>query len=382
MAFRLFLPLFFIFFAFLYIALLNPGTVEFQYAPGHTVALPHVALVMFAFLAGTLSLSLVYFFKGVGDVANDMANMFRRLRAARIEGSLLKARQKAGQGQMDKAMRLLENIISKKPGLFEAHLLHGEVLRKTGRAREALRAHSQALALDPANLGAIIQIKEDYMALGEHEAAYRLLEQVRGRMPEDHAVLAEMRDVSVQLGEFHRAAVLQREILSLTADAVSQKAEQVKMAETYCLFAEQLLADGRFDAARDQLDMALKVEPDFVCAAMLLASALQGLSRHDEAGAVLRRQFERTHSPVALLKLAQMDPGNREELFARARGIAPEEKGLEPVLIALENARGLRYRCAACDAVENSYFPQCPSCGNWNTANAAVEEPVPSPDGQ
>ncbi len=374
MAFRLFVPLLLIFFLFLYAAILNPGEVRFFYAPGSSLSIPYIGLVMASFLAGTLSLSLVYFFKGVGDLINDFAAMLRRWRSARMEISLVKAGVRAGQGNLDKAMRMVEKVILQKPEHFDAIMLRGDILHKMGRAKDALVAHSLALSIRPADIIAILRIKDDYRASGNLAAAYRLLEQVRGRDMHDAAILAEMRDISLMSGEFHRATVLQKEILALADSPVSAKAEQVKLAEVYCLYGEQLMAEGKFDLARENFLMASKVEPDYISAAMLLCDALLGLSLRAEAEELLKNLFRNTGSLIPLPKLAAISADGSEAVYAWAAHTR-DRVAVEPLAKALGSGKEnlVHYRCEACDAQEGSYFPQCPSCGGWNTAIVAVE---------
>ena len=393
--------------------------------PGEFLNLPYVALVMAAFLAGSLSLSLVYFFKGVGDVINDFERMVRRRRFARTEGMYLKARVKAGQGKLDKALHLVDKALARNADHYDGMMLKGDILRRMGRAKDALRAHSLALSLRPADMDAILQIKNDYRASGNLDAAYRVLEQVRSRLPHDLEALSEMRDISVMEGEFHRAAAFQREILSQVESPVDRKAEQVKMAEICCLYGEQLMAEGKPDLARENFHMALKMEPDFVSAAMLLCDVLLGLSMREEAGDILKKIFNDSGSPTPLLKLAEMDPDGAEAAYIRGAQHAPALQFLHPLLmleklkkrdfaassamlerippeysglpvfdtakkiLELHSSGGsdavameplvktlkegmenmVHYKCDACGAVEGKYFPQCPSCGNWNSAS-------------
>jgi tetratricopeptide (TPR) repeat protein len=289
MAFRVFLPLFLIFFLFLYVAVSNPGNIKFFYAQGLFLEVPYVAVVMVSFLAGALSLSLVHFFKGAGELINDFSNRLRRIRARRLESFVVKARRLALDGEFEKAEDALDKILRKRPGHFDALVLKGSVCRRMGRFDEALRAHSLALSEKPADIEVIRQIGEDYRAAGRLEGAYRMLERTASVAQPGAELLSELREVCLQTARLDRAASIQREILSLAEDEAGRKAGRLKMAEIQCLMGEQFAAYGKREEALTRFEAALKSEPDFVPAKILFATRLWGLERAMRRRSILRR---------------------------------------------------------------------------------------------
>jgi lipopolysaccharide biosynthesis regulator YciM/uncharacterized integral membrane protein len=428
MAFRIFLPLFFIFFLFLYVAIFNPGDVKFYYAAGKFVNLPYVAVVMLSFLAGALSLSLIHFFKGVAELVNDLSNFIKQVGVSRIESKFTKARRLEADGKTESAIDLLEKILYKKPGHFGALLLKGSLLRKMGNVEEALRSHSLALAERPADMDAIRQIEEDYRAGGRLDAAYGMLGRLASVSKPSVELLAEMRDINIKLGEMTRAVSLQKRILTLTPDEAGARAAKIKMAEMYCLYGEQLSAEGNVDDAVANYDLALNAIPDFMPARILNADALAKAGRKDESESQLKKTFEVTGSLIPLLRLEERGAGG-EALYRWAIAAKPEEKILwlfiiltklkekdytgaksaiveageslsdipafnlssalaeiassgkvEPERLAkmenawVESSKALvKFKCGACNVEEDEYLPQCPSCASWNAATVVIQ---------
>jgi len=98
MAFRLFIPLLLIFSVFLYLAYLNPGSVDFIYVPGTPVSIPVTALAMLAFVAGAAAMFILYSFKFFGDYLSSLQVRYDLFRKSRVEKRLRKARRLAEKG--------------------------------------------------------------------------------------------------------------------------------------------------------------------------------------------------------------------------------------------------------------------------------------------
>ncbi len=431
--FRLFFPLLLIFAVFLHLSLLNPGNIEFVWAPGHAVRLPAIALLMTSFLFGATTLAVINFLKEAGEVFDALEARLRGWKVRRIENNLVDARLKLEQGKAGRALDMLEKLLDQQPRHYEALLLKGDVLRGLGRHAEALGTHSLALSLRPAAREAAIHIKDDYKAAGNWDAAHGLLERMRERWPDDPAVLADMRNVNLARGDFRRALLAQKELLA-RADENARPAEQVKLAEITLLHGEHLMTSGKADEAREQFAAALRLQPDFLAARMLLAGSLEALGLHGEAETALLKEFRASRNIIPLLRLAAAaraagGAAKELEIVNAALAAAPEEKLLPLIAAVLEIENRLfdaarnriaslnaavaalpmaavakallelyaaptpddaaikaleqalksqrsafvQYRCQACGVPEAEYFPQCPACGAWNAAAPHIE---------
>lgn len=434
MAFRLFIPLFLIFAAFLYLAYLNPGSVDFIYAPGKPISIPVTALAMLAFVAGAAAMFILYSFKFFSDYLYGLRTRYELFRKNRVEKRLGKARQKADKGKLQRAVTDVDKALAADPKNFEALTLKGSLLRRMGDTGKALKAHSLALAQRPFEKDATLQLKEDYMAAGQPASAYKLLEQVRGRSPKDVAVLREMAAISRTLGKLKRAVVLQKEIVKLTSGTSEVNAERDSAAQLYYLYGEQLAADGKTYEAKREFANAVKIQPGFLPAVLKMAEIAMRGNNMVEAEGILRREFKRGGSIIVLRRLEEFyrqaeKDGDVESLYRWALTLSPDEKLLKMFVamarieksdyssaeaalneveaefgrftlfslargvvelgsnpsqgpqgsdddaarsfkkaLELEWKKFMHYHCSSCRHSAMDYFPRCPVCGRWNTA--------------
>lgn len=429
MIFRLFVPLTLVFVFFLYLAYLNPGSVTFVYAPGRFINVPAVILVMLSFLAGAIALTALGLLKSFGVYLLGLRGRFRRFKVKRLEKRISNARENARRGKQSKALKNLKKALSSDPKNFDALMLKGNLLRETGDNKKALESHSLALAHRPSDVSATLQLKEDYLAAGQLDSAYRLLEQARGSRPKDVAILTDMRDIKEKLNDFKSAIVLQKEILKkLVSGAPEQEAQTQKMAQLYCLRAEHLIGGKKLQEAKRELEKACKVMPGFLPASMMLGDIAVEQGNIRKAEAVMQKEFRLTRSLLPLRKLEQsyrlsgMEQ-KIEQMYRQARTIAPENNMLilfiamaqiekldfsgalrtlqdadyELKQLAVYNLMAgvaessvsdsgapsgdyfqkamerewssfMRCRCSACRFHKVGYFHVCPECGNWNSA--------------
>ena len=360
MAFRLFIPLFLIFAAFLYLAYLNPGSVDFIYLPGTPVSVPITALAMLSFVAGATAMFILYSFKFFGEYLASLQVRYGLFRKSRMEKRLRKARRLADKGKLQRAVTDVDKALAVDPKNFDALILKGSLLRRLGDSRKALEAHSLALAQRPSETDATMQLKEDYMAAGQIDTAYKLLEQVRGRSPKDVAVLREMTAISRKLGKFRRAIVLQKEIVKLTSGTSEVNVERDNSAQLFYLRGEQLAAEGKTEEAKREFSNAVKIRPGFLPAVLKMAEiamrsiAMRGIAMRSsglvEAEGILRREFKRGGSILVLRVLEKYyrqveKEGDVEGLYRWALSVSPNEKLLK-IFIAMAQIEKSEYKSA------------------------------------
>lgn len=429
MIFRLF-PLAFVLVFFLYLAYLNPGSIAFVYAPGMSMNVPAVIFAMLAFLAGAIALTALNLLKSFGVYVLGLRRRFRQLKIKKLEKRILSARENARRGKQAKALKNLKKALSSDPKNFDALMLKGNLLRETGENKKALQSHCLALAHRPSDVDATLQLKEDYLAVGQFDSAYRLLERAREGKPQNVAILTGMREIKEKQSDFKSAIVLQKEVIKkLASGAPEQKKQTQKIAQLYCQRAEHLAGGKKFKEARKELEKACKVMPGFLPASILLCdlAARQGDIRKAEA--VLQKEFRLTRSLLPLRKLEQvyrlsgMDKkveglyrqamttsGDNSRVLVLFVAMAQIEKlEFKSAMMTLQSAdyelkqlavyslmaavaelcaddsgapysdhirkaleRGwnsfMRCACSACRFNKVEYFHICPECGVWNSA--------------
>jgi len=433
MALRILIPLGLGGCLFLYLGYLNPFDVSFVYAPGRSLELSFTVLVLFSSFLGAFTLGIFYSFSSLGDYFELLGRRSQRKQSARNAKLLHEAHDLLNAEESKKALKALAKILSTEPKNLEALLLKGDILRREGRLKEALEAHSLAMAFHPADPKPVLRLKEDYLAGGLFDAAYKMLERVREKRPKDIGILTGMREIVEKTRDIKRAVVLQKEIVKYTSNQSSAQAERQKLAELLCKNAESMLEKGDESSAKRELNTARKIYPDFLPATMMLASVFLKETRVREAEKVFKKEFGRTNSIPILQKLARIyrETGreeNIEKLYRWALTVVDgtplskyifpfiftgriengDFEGAEETLAEIEKHFGetafyslalgvlrlgtadgnteaatalkkalliergefVRYQCGRCGHLEGDYFASCPACGAWNSASA------------
>ncbi len=433
MAFRILIPLGLGGCLFLYLGYLNPFDVSFAYAPGRSLELSFTILVLLSSFVGAFTLGIFYSFSSLDDYFAQWGRRSRSRQRIRNQKLLREADDLFNDEEFKKALRALDKILSTEPKNLEALLLKGDILRREGRLKEALEAHSIAMAFHPADLKPVVRLKEDYLSGGLFDAAYKMLERIREKRPKDTGILTGMREIAEKTRDFKRAVVLQKEIVKYTSNTPSAQAEKQKLAELLCKNAESMLEKGDDSSAKRELQTARKIYPDFLPATMMLGSVFLKETRVKEAEKVFKKEFGRTNSIPILQKLEQVyrETGreeNVEKLYRWALTVVngtPLSKYIFPFIftsmiengdfagaeetlaevekhfgetafyslalgvlrlgtsdgnseaatalkkaLQIERSEFVRYQCGRCGHLEGDYFAACPACGAWNSAAA------------
>jgi lipopolysaccharide biosynthesis regulator YciM len=436
MTFRLVVPLIIAFSFFLFLGYLNPGTLTFFYAPGRSVDIPYIALLLIASFAGAAALAVFYVISSFEKLLGGMRDGWHRWRGERREKLSDDARSRMSEGESAKALRKIEKVLSGDPRNFDALLLKGNLLRDLGRHKEALEVHSLALAYRPSDRSAVVQLKEDYRKAGKLDAAYRVFERVREKSPRDIGIMSGMRELAEEMGDLKRAIVLQTEIVKNVKGEDGTTSAREKLAELHCVSASRFREKGKTAEAQNELEKGRKAMPGFLPSVMMSADILEEGGEMAEAESLLRKEFKRTLSITVLMRLesvlrktgreheveelyrvgmdtmgrmpdadkllifvalAQIESGdmagadgtlnrakegfNETTIYYLARGLIEAlDRGKDfPAwfhkALEAERSRFLCYRCVSCGNRSDEYFITCGSCGEWNRAMPEFDEP-------
>lgn len=259
-----------------------------------------------------------------------------RERQAR-EDSLRRALDLHADGQWHRAIEEYERVLAESPEDFHALLHHGEALRLTGRAAEAVEVHRRASVLYPHSVVLLQQLADDYEAAGQPEVG----REIRERILRDYEgvslrVLQRRRNAALGAGDWRPAGALQERIEQLLKgsldEALLAREESIRRGLTYQR-GVALLAEDRVGDARRIFEELLAAEPQFIPARIMVGEAERLAGREEAAVAAWRRGFEITGSPVFLQRIEdffidQGDPvraieGLRALITASANDLLP-----------------------------------------------------------
>jgi tetratricopeptide (TPR) repeat protein len=163
--------------------------------------------------------------------------------AIRRRLDLTLAQIEAAQGEADAALRTLDTMIEANPADLHAWRLLAQVLMREERSEEALARIDAALAEDEAAVGLNALAAEVHAARGDPDEAVAALNRFVARSDSAAAYLP--------LVSYHSV----REDAEATADVLTEAVSRYPEEPTLrLLYAETLLAQGKLDAARAQMD--------------------------------------------------------------------------------------------------------------------------------
>lgn len=228
------------------------------------------------------------------------------------------AMEASHRGQTEEALVWLDEALKARPDGAEAHNGRGEILWDAGRTEDALRRFEMAIEADPKFVTACLNRAELLIEeMGCFELALGQCDMLlagEGEAPRlDRATEAEVYYLKAKaffyLEDLHGALFLVRR-----AAAVSPE------IGVYRSFEGQLSFElGEFEAARDQFEQALLLDPEAAHAAYYFALVNERLGDHE----VAKRAFQQAYA---------LDPGQyrmpkpvSEEFFNRAVDEALED---------------------------------------------------------
>jgi lipopolysaccharide biosynthesis regulator YciM len=328
--------------------------------------------------------------------------------------------------QPDKAIQVFLEMAEVNKDTFETHLALGALFRRRGEVDRAIRIHQNIISkqsLDEAQrTKALLELGEDYMRAGLFDRAERLFSELTERGAHAPSALRHLLDIYQQEKDWEKALEKAREL-----EEVSGERMGVMMGHFCCELAEEALQTGEVEAARKHLRQARRHDPqslrervvqariarheeDFTAAMSLyeevaemdgdmipdiLESYLECADTAGEAEraeATLRDWCEKHGSISVILKLTEL-LREREGLTAATHFLAdelakhPSVRGLDKLIElkldggpAIESgddilravaqrllARQPTHRCNHCGYSGHTNYWQCPSCRRWGT---------------
>ena len=338
--------------------------------------------------------------------------------------------------QPDAAIDALTATLDVNADTLETHMALGTMLRKRGEVDRAIRVHQNVLSrkglTEEQALQARLALAEDYLKAGLFDRAEVLYTELSHVDESGVASKALMRLVEVYQseGEWLQAVV--------AADALCQRLSTADasywrhlQAQFYCEIAEQALTRHYYTDAKEALDKAQQLDADLARVLILRGALALAQEQYDSAFSLLEqvpiiftvhhaqvlplliKAFNRTHAASALHGfLASIYERQASALLlpAMARAIAEESgesqavsflvkelqrwealQALSDVLsimpsstydqLALESllrvveqhlSQAQRYECQHCGYGGHKHHWQCPGCKEWGTITSAL----------
>jgi lipopolysaccharide biosynthesis regulator YciM len=328
--------------------------------------------------------------------------------------------------QPDKAIQVFLEMAEVNEDTVETHLALGSLFRKRGEVDRAIRLHQNIISKDNLNdtqrMQALLELGEDYMRAGLFDRAERLFSELTERESHAPSALRHLLDIYQQEKEWDKALSIAGKLEKLTGGHQGSL-----MSHFCCELAELELNQEKPEIARKFLRQARRHDPESVRAHFLAAGiaeqkgdlvdamsiyeqiveldadyladcldayfqAASGAGELERAGNQLEL-WSQQHEGISLVlqqtAMLEQDQGAEPaaQFLLSSLRQRPSVKGLEKLMF-LKNEVGAKintgedilhsitrelmasqssYRCSHCGFSGHNHHWQCPSCKQWST---------------
>jgi predicted Zn-dependent protease len=201
-----------------YLASLNATRVRVALSTDWAWDVPLVALVVGAFLAGSV---LAFLFGLARDLRRTYAG-YQRTRDARRSESLDELYHRGVDAQLsgrpEAATQAYGELLKRSPDHAQAHARLGEMALERGDAHGALVHHLDALRTDD-RPELVLATAEDYRRAGRPDDAAAMLERLLVKAPDHLTAMRALRDLSAERGDWTRALQAQERLVASAGPA-------------------------------------------------------------------------------------------------------------------------------------------------------------------
>jgi lipopolysaccharide biosynthesis regulator YciM len=406
--------------------LANPGVVNVSIPLAGSYSVPVMILLILP-----LTLLLTFLILIIVDVSLFLRRVIAhgyRTRSFRGHELLQQAEELLANGYTALALEVSKQAVRAVPKNHRGHVLLGNILRRQGKLNEAIDAYEDGLQVASEKGPLLLAQIRDLGQNQEPAVARRLLKRALAEHSNNLSYLAEMRRILSAEGRFEEAIKVQWRILQLVPS--KEAAQRDVLRGLRLQVARRKITRGRFWRAWWTIRRVLHAHPKFVDGHRARVDLLLARGRTKAAFRHLHGAYETTRAPALLEKLfdlrshltlelfekllrdfenafqddavfhlmagrfyrEQEAPEQAAEYFARVAALGlpvpevyeflatREEKAEQPdhprVIALLRQALTAQksfeeyYHCSACGHRLESWVPECPECGAWNTVQS------------
>jgi lipopolysaccharide biosynthesis regulator YciM/uncharacterized integral membrane protein len=421
---------------FSYFAFYNQEVVSLKLWKGQIVELPVVGVVLISMVAGATVVFLLFALRGIRKTYDQIQAGIVKRRRLKAEELYNKGVDAHLSGKMQKAVRLLEDAVSKDPEYLLPFFRLGTVYLELGQSNKAVELHQKALEAHPDNLRVLLFLVDDYLATGQLDDAAGILRKIISKDDSNRSALTALRDVQELEGDWRGAVESQNRLIKI-ADRDAESL--LHLQGLRYRWALDLLADGESERGTRILREIIKEDPGFIAASVALGEAHARAGKLEEGIKVLAEGYNRHQNPVFLqvmennlikhenparlveifrgflerspddifltlfygkicLRLEMIDEGYMALRKAESMGYesallhallgeinARRDRSQEAIeeyrrYVELSDGVSPRFVCGDCGNISDKWDARCESCGLWNSYTLpGLTEPVQSP---
>ncbi|MDX1460767.1 MAG: tetratricopeptide repeat protein, partial [Xanthomonadales bacterium] len=184
--------------------------------------------------------------------------------------------------QQDKAIQVFLEMAEVNEDTVETHLALGSLFRKRGEVDRAIRLHQNIISKrnldDRQRLQALLELGEDYMRAGLFDRAEKLFSELMERQSQAPSALRHLLDIYQQEKDWGKALDVATRLEEVSNDYMA-----VRKSQFCCELAEEALDRGHVSKARKHLALARRFDPQNPRSLFISARIAQHNGHHEEA---------------------------------------------------------------------------------------------------
>jgi len=310
-----------------YLAFLNPHEVEFFVSQDRSIHLPMVLFIFTFILFGVVVTVLLnwahQFKKALKRSGDNFREKREKKKLQKLDMLYEKAENLVNAGRLDKARVLFDTILETHPNHIGALFHLGNIMNHNGDREKALELHAIAARQAPENIKILSHLAEDYSAAGLPAKEIKALEAIKRFSADSPEVLGKMRDSYLKNKNWPQATQVQKKILALAGNEEQRFREKRCLSEIAYQKALDHMEKGQKDIAIFELKRAIKSDNGFLPAHIKLGDIHLAAGEARAALKAFRTGFEKTGSPVCLLRMEDYfqnagEPGEMIQVYQDA----------------------------------------------------------------
>ncbi len=419
---------------FIYLYILNPVGVTFQYFTGSYLEISLSILLVTSFLVGAL---IIFFIYSVRDIRRILRGRKDKKDREQLWNIFYSATDALFKNDLPTAEKHIMNYLKKKSDDPNAYLKLAEIYQKGGKIKKAIETLEMARDLKKDQLEILFMEAKIYKMAEDYPGATRTFKEIIRLNPKNRESLKELRDIYIEGKEWEEALSLQKRIVKMSPKGEVDQEKKLHQGLQY-ESAKRMAETGKEGRGIKEVKEILRENSSFIPAQVLLGELLRKAGKMKDAIRVWQKGFEKSREIIFLNKLEDLylseehprgiiniyldaiekNPDNivipfffarlclRLEMIDEAleklkdmevnlsdhpsyhyllaevyshRGDYEQAAGEYREGLKLEGGTYVPYRCTSCEKEIKKWLPLCPECGQWGTFTACTKEEIKVP---
>jgi lipopolysaccharide biosynthesis regulator YciM len=419
---------------FIYLYILNPVGVTFQYFTGKYVETSLSILLITTFLIGAI---IIFFVYSIRDIRRVLRGRREKKEKEQLRDIFYSATDALFKNDLPRAEKQILAYLKKKSDDPTAYLKLAEIYQKWGKVKKAIETLENARDLKKDQQEILFMEARIYKMAKDYPGAIRTFKEIIALNPRNREAPRELRDIYIEEKEWEDALKLQRRIIKMIPKGEVDQEKKLQQGLQYER-AKRIAETGKEGQGIKEVKEILKENPSFIPAQVLLGELLRQAGKMKDAIRVWKRGFEKTREIIFLSKLEDLylseehprgiinlyldaiekNPDNivipfffarlclRLEMIEEAleklkdmeaelsdhpsyhyllaevyshRGDYEQAAGEYREGLRLEGGTYVPYLCTNCKKEIKNWLPLCPECGQWGTFTACTKQEIKVP---